>query len=317
MKLHFFYERDLTEVQTVPFQPKDGIDHWVLTTYYILREKLPYFSFSIGKQIPVEGVIFFHKRSFPKESIPTKKQFFVCFQVDYGRHQHAQWHIVHNPYQGSALYFPKLFIDSLFSFSNTKYVNPWPQSGIIKRNRKRPRTVENISYHGSLNNLCEEIKTDEFQNFLESLNLKLLLKGEPCSWSDFSDTDLVLTMRSWNRKPYYSKPYLKISNALLANVPVVGGGDSSSKYFNKRFVDIPLVQNVEELKQLLLQIKNKTYDPFFQVDKFEKISDTFNEAGVVNTWILMLEKIEIDFTKWKNSPGYKKKLFRMVRSFLN
>ena len=82
-------------------------------------------------------------------------------------------------------------------------------------------------------------------------------------------------------------------------------------------MDIPLVQNVEELKQLLLQIKNKTYDPFFQVDKFEKISDTFNEAGVVNTWILMLEKIEIDFTKWKNSPGYKKKLFRMVRSFLN
>lgn len=317
LKLHFFYEHNLPKEQSLPFVPKDGIDHWVVTTYYHLRAQLPHFSCTIGSEIPEEGVIFFHKRSFPKNILPAKKQFFVCFQVDYGRHKNAHWHIVHNPYQSSFFYFPKVFIDQLFSFSKTKYVNPWPQSGLIKRSTKRTRIIETISYHGNLNNLCEEIKTAEFQKFLDGLNLKLLLKGDAYTWSDFSDTDLVLTIRSWDHKPYYSKPYLKISNALLADVPVVGGCDSSSRYFNRKFINIPLVGNIDQLKQLLIKINNQTYDPFLQLEKFQQFSREFSVAGIIDSWVILLNQIETDFEKWKSSSDFNKKSFLKIRSILN
>lgn len=160
MKIHFYHHNLTKSIDEFNFTPNDGLDHWITTTFLVLKENFK--KLTIGPDIPSDGVIIFHKRYFSANIKPTKNQFFVCLQVDSGRHSYAQWHIVHNPYQDNFFRFPKLIIDFLFGFSKTKFVCSWPQHNIIPREISRKNILENLSFHGNISNIPMEVFSDDF-----------------------------------------------------------------------------------------------------------------------------------------------------------
>lgn len=311
MKIHFYHHNLIKSIDELNFTPTNGLDHWITTTFLVLKENFE--KITIGPEIPEEGVVIFHRRYFSAKIKPTRNQFFVCLQVDSGSHSYAQWHIVHNPYQDKFFHFPKLIIDFLFGFSKTKFMGGWPQHNMISRKVSRKSDLKTISFHGDILNIPKEVISDGFNLFLKNNNLALKIKSEPNVWNDFSDSDLSVCFRNFDNKKYYFKPYLKIVNSLLAGVPVVSGYDSSSVYFRNNYVNIPLVNNISELKELILQIVEKKYDPMEQLDEFEKYKNKFVQSEIQKNWILVLKQVEQDYNKWMNSSNLKRKLFLGVR----
>ncbi len=314
LKFHFYYPDERLVKHHFDYIYIDGIDHWVLSTFLFLKESMPDHTFTIGLNVPEEGIIFFHKRLFPKDIIPKRSQFFVCFQVDYGRYKYAHWHIVHNPYQTNFLRFPKVMFDAIFPFSKTRYINPWPQKEILPRDPARLHKIKNISFHGSINNLSEEIKSGSFNSFLSDLGYNLIFKTNPKEWKDYRQSDLTLAIRDFSSNKYYSKPFLKLSNSLLANVPVIAGDESSSKYFCKHYINVPIIKNVDDLKKILIAMRNGNYNPFIQIDKFMIIRSLFTESEVLNIWLRYAKEIINDFEIWKASSNNKRKSFIYYRS---
>ena len=155
MKIHFYHHNLTTSIDGLNFTPNDGLDHWITTTFLVLKGNFE--KVTIGPEIPTDGVIVFHKRYFPAKIEPLKNQFFLCLQVDSGRHPYAQWHLVHNPYQDNFFRFPKLIIDFLFGFSKTKFMCPWPQHKIIARKISEKKVLKNISFHGNVSNIPKEL----------------------------------------------------------------------------------------------------------------------------------------------------------------
>ena len=312
MKIHFFHPDLVGLVNELSFKPENGLDHWITTTYIRLKKYYDYIT--IGNEIPKSGIIIFHKRYFPNNLKPSNLQFFICLQVDSGRHPFAQYHVVHNPYQANFYHFPKTSIDFLFGFSFTKFIYGWSQYKIIKRDKSRSKLFNTISFHGNINNIPEEILSDDFQLFLKFNNLEFKIKSDPTSWGDFHDTDLTLCIRNFDKNKYYSKPFLKISNSLIAQVPVVSGFESSSIFFKNKFVDIPVVKNIFELKMLILDILKKKYDPFEQIVDFQVYHNTFQNETIEEKWIWLLDRAKRDYEKWLKISKLKREVFFIYRS---
>lgn len=313
MKIHFYHHNLTTSIDELNFTPNDGLDHWITTTFLVLKGNFE--KVTIGPEIPTDGVIVFHKRYFPAKIEPLKNQFFLCLQVDSGRHPYAQWHLVHNPYQDNFFRFPKLIIDFLFGFSKTKFMCPWPQHKIIARKISEKKVLKNISFHGNVSNIPKELISEDFKLFLKDNDLELKVKSNHNVWNDFSDSDLSICCRSFDNKKYYFKPYLKIMNSLLAGVPVVSGHDSSSIYFRNNYVNVPLVKNISELKELILKIVKEQYNPMEQLDEFKKYKNKFLQNEIQKRWILVFKQVEHDYNKWMRLSDFKRRLFFKVREF--
>lgn len=104
-------------------------------------------------------------------------------------------------------------------------------------------------------------------------------------------------------------------NSLLAGVPVVSGHDSSSIYFRNNYVNVPLVKNISELKELILKIVEEQYNPMEQLDEFKKYKNKFSQNEIQKRWILVFKQVEHDYNKWMRLSDFKRRLFFKVREF--
>jgi hypothetical protein len=144
MKIHFFHPDLIGLVDEFSFKPENGLDHWITTTYIRLKKYYDYIT--IGNEIPETGIIIFHKRYFPNNLKPSNSQFFICLQVDSGRHPFAHYHIVHNPYQANFYYFPKILVDFLFGFT---FSLAW----LARREKKASwnyKSIDSVNSSGSI-----------------------------------------------------------------------------------------------------------------------------------------------------------------------
>jgi hypothetical protein len=313
----YFYYPNINHINVDTHVNSTSLDHWVLETFRKFKKYNLIKNVSIVDCIPEEGIIFFHVKHFPSKIRPTSKQYFVCFQVDIGRHDYAHFHIVHNQFQTKITRFPILCFDRLYNFTNTVYVDPWPIEGIVKRASGRVNKVVNVSFHGNKSNTPKEIHTEYFSSFLFERDMRLKFYFNPEDWNDFSETDLSLCIRTFSSKQYYAKPYLKLTNSLLANVPVLAGYESSSRYFNNKLMQIPLVKNYSDLLKKFDDIALLKYNPFDQLSTFNNISKRFNSDGVAIQWSMIIDQIERNYKIWLKSKSVKRESFIKLREITN
>lgn len=306
MRFHFYHPDPGLTIPNETFHPVNGLDHWIVLTYLHLRTEA---AVTIGSDLPEDAVILFHKRFFPQNLKPKENQFFICLQVDAGRHPFAHWHVVHNPYQASILHFPKLMADSVFDFCKTSYVHPWLQNNVIPRDETREKVLRHITYHGATTNLPKELQSQYFEDLLIERGLKLSVRSNPSEWNNFFDSDLTFSFRSFDTFSHYSKPFLKIVNSLNAGVPTIAGNESSSAYFRKHFLYIPHAGNIKDLLRLIDQIVLGEYNPFQQLSEFQLCKHEFQVDSIKNMWLRLITEAEYSFIKWKRCSAFKRNLF--------
>ena len=169
----------------------------------------------------------------------SSKDFIVCVKGDFPWRKWAHYHIVQNQNELKA---------------NTSFLPLWVQPGLIKRNAER-KGVTRVAYAGQTwnGNLAgtEETWTTLFKpHGIEFVNLPT------GACHDLKDIDVLIGIRSFDDKPYNSKPPSKLVNAWHAHIPFIGGNDSAFKQVGTPGKDYLLATSPEEVLNAVLKLRD-------------------------------------------------------------
>jgi hypothetical protein len=307
-KIQFYYPG----IRPEKADPKSGPDCWVIKTYDKLQHSGCTSDIKLVSEIPDTGITIFHKGLFPKGLRPSKKQYFVCIQADYGRYRFAQYHIHQNPAGPRNFGFSKrAFVEDLiFPFTGNSFMPHWNQDDIIPRDSVRGTHFENIVFMGLEKNFPQELTKGNFINRLNEMGLKLKLITDDSSWSDYSEADCVLAIRDLNAEPHYNKPSSKIINALLAGVPVVAGHESSALYLKRRHhVAIECVQDEDALIRAIIKIRSAYSDALEGVKESNKKLDCYHDKSIITQWVELFEELRKCYHRWSGAAEMHRQLF--------
>lgn len=306
--VYFYYPNNLVEI----IDYKSGLDCWILKTYLILKDNKTKWNISIGNSIPEEGIILFHKGFFPKNVIPSKNQFFVCIQADYGRYKYAQCHVLQNPAGLNNFKFSKksYFEQKLFSFVKNSFIAHWNQDNIISRDKSRGLLFENVCFYGVPQNFPKEIMTQDFKDKLLNEGVVLKIITDSANWNDYSQTDCVLAIRDFSSKSHFNKPFSKIINGYLAGVPVIAGNESSAIYLkNKLKIDMPIANSKEECFEAIKVLKNEYQKRLNEVQVDNEKLIFFKDSLILLEWEKLLGELQQKFIIWQKGSAITKKIF--------
>jgi hypothetical protein len=314
--LYYFYYPEFAKLDIENHRYQTGLDHWVLDTYRKLKDAYPNYEIQIGDKIPDEGIVFFHRNFFDFDLQPSNNQFFVCFQVDRGRHPFAHFHIVHNKSQTNAFYFPLNNERHLFSFTRSIFIHPWPINLLQKKVSVGRNSITRLSFHGNIINLPTELQSDAFRSYLKERGLQFTIYDSPDNWNDFTSTDLSICVRRFSKSKFYAKPFIKLTNSLLAGIPVIAGPESSSLYFKDNIIDIPIVHTYNDLLLLIDRIVSKEYDPYVQIDDFQKQKYKFESNTIIKQWGGLLADITESYNRWRKAGTLNRASFFYCRKMI-
>lgn len=311
-KIYFFTKKSniissCIENESIQF-PKNGEEAWINQTYFLLSKENHEFDISITNSIPERGIIVFHAGSFYNELKPTKDQFFICVAADYGRHRYAQIHIFQNINQTQIKSSLRLIFDKLFYFTDNIFVPHWMQPNIIPR-RKTSRKLRRIGYFGLRQNI-ELNLIDLLNDFSKKYDLDFEIVDDYRKWNDYSNFDLIVSIRGFRNNKYWNKPFSKLINSIIAGVPVISGNESSARYFKDHYFHyLPIVNNERELFHEIVSLM-ENYDKYLLI--VEEYSSSLRETypnDVENKWKNCLNSSVILFDKWKRASSFEKELF--------
>lgn len=137
-------------------------------------------------------------------------QFVVCMQADYPQRGWAHYHLVQNQAQLAP---------------NKSYIPLWPQPCLIGRDKRRPG-VATVAYAGEIVNGNLAGGVDGWKRRFAQHGLTFL-QPPSGSWHDMTAIDVIIGVRSFDRRPHNGKPPSKMTNAWQAGIPFVGGYDSA------------------------------------------------------------------------------------------
>ncbi len=289
---------------------KDGVYCWTLQTYFRLKKSG--FKCSLVSEIPDEGIIVSHRGCLDDSIIPNKNQLLVCMQADWSRHPYAQVHIVQNPYQQYNKYTP--ILDRLFVPGKRYFIRLWPQPGLIGRDEARGSKIRHIAYLGRPDNLDNELKTKDWEDFTRQLDLKWSLVDEPDKWADYSEIDMTLSVRSFSQSSWYFKPATKLYNSWNAGVIPVCGPESAYIAEHKDKYDCIIVDSYGELKEKLTKLLAEPSEITKYFEGAKKRADDVSVDSIVNDWRkLAANHLNVDLQLWRGRSSLYRYIYIYIR----
>lgn len=207
---------------------------WALQTYLILRDQAD-LNIKLSYALDPAAINLAHGnllRILPKSS----HCFCVSLQADFPRFPLAQFHIVQNKNQ---------------EHTDSAFLPLWPQVGQIGR-AKRGTEVKTVAYQGEW--FFTDLDAEQMNVDLQAIGMEFRML-EQSDWMDLSDVDVLLGIRSFNKKLYQRKPPSKLVNAWHAGIPFVGGWDSAFSQVGDPGEDYIRVSSSAEMFQALEQLK--------------------------------------------------------------
>lgn len=219
--------------------------------------------------------------------------FIVCIKSDFPKRSWAHYHLVQNKNQMA---------------NNTSCIYFWTQPGLIKRDETRlgVRTVAYVgqTFNGNLagNELSWKKKFKPYG--IEFLTLPAN------SWHNLSSIDILIAIRSFDRKPYNSKPPTKLLNAWQANIPFIGGNDSAFKQVGTPGENYLVATTEQDVLNSVLKLKNdpELYNKLVRNGSVNAAK--YNTQTISESWESILKgPVTKRYVKWKKNPSYEKILF--------
>jgi hypothetical protein len=287
-----------------------GIFCWTLQTY--LHLKADGFPCELVGTIPPAGVILAHWDSLPADFKPNSKQLIVCFQADRARHPYAQVHIVQNP-QG-ALTQLMLLGDRYLLPGEIAFMPLWAQPGLIPRDPTRGDRFENVAFFGLAENLAPELREPAWAEQLAAIGLQWHLVSEFDRWSDYSQVDAILAVRSFSRQGYTWKPATKLYNAWHAGVPAIVGYDSAFRAERKSNLDYLEVLSPKDVLAALKQLQTDSELRRAMIENGHDRAKESTPAAMTARWRnLLMDVVVPAYQRWCYSPEIYRQSFLMRR----
>jgi len=264
-----------TETELNPFL---GRFHWVLQTQ--LHLQAAGVDARLTNRLEAAGVLYSHVECLTYGIRPLKDQVLIAALVDKDIPlPHAFLHITHNPVQ------------RLPFFARYRYLDPWPQIGLIPRNPKRGPRFENVYFMGNPEHLHPFFLSTYFTDELQQLGLRLVVP-RPNEWHDFSEADCLIAVRNFGTSmTHLQRPALKLFNAWLAGIPAILGYESAYRHRGKINSDYLEVQSESEVIQRLKYLADHVGARQVLTGNGEVRAREITGHAVRDRWIRLLEDL--------------------------
>lgn len=268
-----------------------GRFNWAAQTYLVLREHREGMSVGLA---PVSGVLNFAHSMVWRALGPRQGEYRISVTADYPRVFDADWEIVQNP--------------TLQTGSKKTYLPYWPVPGIIPRNPRR-RGISTVAYGGRLGrkNLASPLM-EGIDGMGAFGGLDFIIQNKE-QWHDLSNVDLLVAIRSFDRRTYNNKPASKLFNSWLAGIPLIAGWDSAFSQVGRPNIDYIRVESEKELDRAVRELReNANLYASLVSAGIERRREVSHDA-IVATWLQAIEgPIAEDFDRWKAAGREKRRL---------
>lgn len=259
---------------------------WILTTY--LQVKNSGFSCKFIDYIPEEGIVIADRDTLGNKYPYFGKTMFICAKGDREFHPSAHLHVVHNPFE---------FQDKKNKVWNPYYIPHWPQPGLITRLQERRTLVKNIAFMGSRSNFAQELKSKQWIKAIETLGCQWYPIFEPSKWTDYSNIDVIVAVRSFDGQTYTYKPASKVINCWHAGVTAIVPPESAFIAIRKSELDFLVVNSLDEAIEAVKCLKTNPELYLSMVKNGRERAQEFSEDKITKQWITFFEKYA--FVKYK------------------
>ena len=288
---------------------------WILQTYLRLKEyQFPCF---LVNTMPEEGIVIAYRYSLPYEEKPKPNVLWVCTKGDRNPHPYAQLHVVQNRREQEA---PPMEIQCInedrYLLPGKRYYLPhWPQPGIIPRDPARLDRFENVAYFGISYNLAPELRQESWQRKIEELGLRWCPEKREARWSDYSQVDVIIAVRSFDEKDSYPwKPASKLYNAWNAGVPAILGPESAFQAERKSELDYIEVKNYEEAIAALQRLRDNPDLRRAMMENAKVRAEEIKPEYFCQLWCNFLLDICVPaYEKWRSTSSWDRQQFFLRR----
>lgn len=276
---------------------------WTLQTY--LHLKADNFPCELVDTIPESGIVIAHRDFLPDNLKPSPDLLFICIKADKDAHPYAQIHIVQNS--------DDEITKRPVSFWSSYYMPHWPQPGLIPRDSTRGSRFENAAFYGVRETLAPELQQPSWEQQLSDLGLHWEIINSN-RWHDYSQTDVIIAIRSFDGDTYSSKPPSKLYNAWHAGIPAILGCDSAYRKERKSELDYIEVASVEETITALknLRVDNNLRQAIVENGHLRAMER--RPANITAQWSGFLTDIAIpSYYRWCHASNLYRKVFLIIR----
>ena len=302
----FHTEKIRSEKNEVPLNPKQGmgtLECWIYQTWLRLQEAGV--SCDLVTELPQKGILIVHNDqaapflNHPKD-LP-KDLFIVNIAADLFPHPAAHLNLVQNKAHAQRL-------------PHSIFMPLWPQAHLMKRDPNRGNRFENIHFFGRRQQLALFLQSEEWKDRLRRETGLFLEMKDPSHWHDYSDTDCAIAIRSFSSSRYLHTPSTKLYNAWFANVPFIGGKDSSFAADGHPGTDYLVAASIN---QLLMHLKHLKEDETFRaslIHQGKHSATPFTKEKILERWKYLLQETlpSLAFQWQKKSPA-KREYYSMIQ----
>jgi len=304
-----FAEMPMNLDEPWPVHLQLGRYFWIHKTYLLLSQVG--YPCELIHRIPESGIVVAISFQIPR--LPNAEQLFVGVKADFPHSLFAQIHVIQNPYDNIGLK------DRLFR--RIAYIPHWPETALISREPGRAETFENLVYYGALENLAQELQTDDWRDFLKSRDL-VFHHAKAGAWHDYSYADATVSIRDFNGEAWNDKPAAKLVNSWIAGVPAIVTPESAYRHLRRGPHDYCEVRTYGELKDTIVTLQG---DPGLRgqmVENGKRRAMEFTIPAITSQWIKFIDSQAIPlWDRWVSDSRLRRSWYietrrRCLRSFL-
>jgi hypothetical protein len=244
--VHFYFPRGLPEPYSHHTRWLPGQYVWTVKTQALLAG----FGFPcrLTDQLPDDGIIVTHRELLPNSVRPNHMQLFVCAVADNYRHPYAQLHVVQNHADPMLAHRSPMW--------PAAFMPHWPETALVPRDPSRGNMVRNVAYFGLESRLAPQLRGPFFASKMRAHGFAFRVVGRD-QWHDYSDTDVVLAVRSFAPVSFHKFPPTKLYNAWIAGVPALLGHESAYQAERRGPLDYFEVRGIDDIVRALHRLRSE------------------------------------------------------------
>jgi hypothetical protein len=291
--------------RTHPSLKSDGLFAWIVQPYLYLKGRG--FFCELTSEIPSQGIVILPRKFVEDDLKPSSGCLFIMAKSDCKVLKYAHIHIVENIYED--------LIQRPSNLWKSYFVPHFPQPGLMPRDPQHGDRFENVIYAGLESNLDPQLRTAKWKERLAKLdfNWQVLDRSH---WHKYTDADVIVAVRSFDKCTYNWKPASKLYNAWCAGVPAILGPESSFQSERKSELDYIEVKSASEIIEALLLLRDNKELRQRIINNGKERSITRHPNVVANHWANLITKYAYPYyDEWTSSSKFHHGFFILARDY--
>jgi hypothetical protein len=250
-----------------PERIRSGVEVWIVSTYLELRARAAQYGFRVAanSRFPAGLPVVAHRDDLRLGS-GHWQSFVAAVRADRPPVHLAPLQVVQNPDQQSAF---------------ATLIPSWPQPGLRKRDSLRAG-ISVLGYFGRASSLPAFLRDESF--LAELRRRGIAFRSDEREWRDYSGTDVCIGLRFEPEIGLATKPFVKLTNAWLAEVPALLGPEPAYRALRKSSLDYIEVSSARDVLDALDGLRSNPELYAAMVENGRKRGSEFTRDAVAARW---------------------------------